>query len=69
MDPLVVGAAVRDDDGGLVPDLAPDAGGGVGLGVGRPAREVLRSGETFFSYPMVVLRGYGLRDIGCSASV
>src|SRR4029077_2899531 len=42
VDPLVVGAAVRDDDGGLVPDLAPDAGGGVGLGVGGPARAVLR---------------------------
>ncbi len=39
MDPLVVGAAGRDDDGGLVPDLAPDSGGGVGLGVaGLPAR-------------------------------
>lgn len=42
MDPLVVGAAEPDDDGGLIPDLAPDPGGGVGLGVGRPAREVLR---------------------------
>src|ERR1700722_16939788 len=42
VDPLVVGAAEPDDDGGLVPDLAPDSGGGVGLGVGGPARAVLR---------------------------
>ena len=42
VDPLVVGSAEPDDDGGLVPDLAPDPGGGVGLGVGGPAREVLR---------------------------
>src|SRR5580658_4055955 len=42
VDSLVVGAAVRDDDGGLVPDLAPDPGGWVGLGAGGPAREVLR---------------------------
>jgi multiple sugar transport system permease protein len=33
VDPLVIGAAEADDDGGLVPDLAPDAGGGVGLGL------------------------------------
>jgi DNA-binding CsgD family transcriptional regulator len=39
---LVVGAAEPDDDGGLVPDLAPDSGGGVGLGVAGPALEVLR---------------------------
>src|ERR1700722_13950578 len=42
MDALVVGAAVRDDDGGLVPDLAPDSGGGVGVGAAGPAREVVR---------------------------
>src|SRR6202040_1219630 len=42
VDPLVVGAAGRDDNGGLVPDLAPDSGGGGGLGVGGPALEVLR---------------------------
>src|SRR6202041_3412436 len=41
VDALMVGAAVRYDDGGLVPDLAPDSGGGVGLGVAGPALEVL----------------------------
>src|SRR5580704_4027143 len=42
VDPLVVGAAGSDDRGGLVPDLAPDSGGGGGVGVGGPAREVVR---------------------------
>src|SRR6266566_2190934 len=68
VDPLVVGAAVRDDDGGLVPDLAPDAGGGVGVGVGGPAREVLRRDggvgppgalELDPAVPVVVDRGGG----------
>jgi hypothetical protein len=42
VDALVVGSAGLDDRGGLVPDLAPDSGGGVGVWVGGPAREVVR---------------------------